>query len=538
MTAINQRALARGATTIAVTAALVVGVAAPAGAEEGSSLEGSSVGSSKVTSEKIQAGSVDPFYDTAGVAPTTEGEILRQKTAPYSGLFGDNDLALPDTVEKIMYTTKNAVGQLEPVTGYVLEPTVPWRGEGPRPTLVVVRGTVGQGDHCAPSRNWPLDGQPDPANTGRFVNFEGLYDMMFANQGVRVVVTDLIGMGTEGTHTYMNRLDQAHAMLDAARAARTLVKGRGEEFGSVALYGHSQGGGASAAAAEAQPVYAPDVNLVGAYASAPPADLNAVMANIDGSDLSGAIGFSINGLLRRYPDLKKLIDENVNDKGREALDSLSGMCTDEIMDKYAYATTREWIKGGRSLGEVVADSPEARKAIADQHIGNGTPKVPVMIVSGRFDRNVAYGQAKELARNWCGKDVPVYYRDDIIPEIGTIGEYNHVAQAVSGGSFGIPFLMDRFHGRELDTAKLCTNFNGNEGSSAVDLSSALSSLPLSSGLVAPGTTQGASSGTQGSGITSPAGTIAVIVGVILATLGGAAVALLPLLRSAGINVPF
>ena len=37
---------------------------------------------------------------------------------------------------------------------------------------------------------------------------------------VAVVVTDYIGLGTPGRpHTYMNRDDQAHAMLDAARVA-------------------------------------------------------------------------------------------------------------------------------------------------------------------------------------------------------------------------------------------------------------------------------------------------------------------------------
>lgn len=492
--------LLRPTAAVAAVCSLAAALVAPtASAEEGSSLEGSSFGSSVVTSGVVQRGDVDPFYDTSGIAPAQVGEILRQKTAAYSGIFGTMDLALPDTVEKIMYTTEGANGALTPVTGYVLEPTVPWRGDGPRPTLVVVRGTVGQGDQCAPSRNWPLDGQPDPVYTGRFVNLEGLYDMLFANQGVRVVVTDLIGMGTPGMHTYMNRVDQAHAMLDAARAARTLVEGRGEEFGPVALYGHSQGGGASAAAAEVQPDYAPDLHLVGAYASAPPADLDAVQKNIDGSDLAGAIGYTINGLVARYPDLGPIIDANVSPAGREALDSTAGMCTNEIMKKYAYSTTRDWISGNRSLSELVAESPEAQRAISDQFIGNGAPQAPVMIVSGRFDRNVAYGQAKELARNWCSKGVAVHYRDDILPEIGTIGEDNHVAQAASGSAFGMPFLLARFHGRPLDTSATCRNFNGNEGSSAADLSSALSSVPLSSAFVADGSTSGGSSGRDGSG---------------------------------------
>ncbi|WP_255997869.1 hypothetical protein [Corynebacterium sp. CCUG 71335] len=69
------------------------------------------------------------------------------------------------------------------------------------------RGTVGQGDQCAPSRNWPLDGQPNPIESKRTVNMEGLYDFALSKYGVRVVVTDLVSMGTEGVHTYMNRLD-------------------------------------------------------------------------------------------------------------------------------------------------------------------------------------------------------------------------------------------------------------------------------------------------------------------------------------------
>lgn len=524
--------------TAALVVSAVVSVAGTARAEEGSSLKGSSVGSSVVTSDVVQRGQADPFYDTAGVAPSEVGEILRQKTAPYSGMFGKADLALPDTAEKIMYTTENADGQLVPVTGYVVEPTVPWRGDGPRPTLVVVRGTVGQGDQCAPSRNWPLDGQPDPVYSGRFVNLEGMYDMMFANQGVRVVVTDLIGMGTPGIHTYMNRVDQAHAMLDAARAARTLVEARGETFGAVGLYGHSQGGGATAAAAELQPSYAPDLDLVGGYASAPPADLTAVMANIDGSDLAGAIGFSINGLVARYPEIGEIVEANVNDDGRSALGALSEMCTDEIMDEYGYTSTREWIAGGRSLSELVKEYPEAQRAVDDQLIGRKAPEVPMMIVSGRFDRNVAYGQAKDLARNWCTQGAAVYYRDDILPEVGTMGEANHVAQSVSGGAFGMPFLLDRFHGRALGESLTCTNWNGNEGSSGIDLSSALSSMPLSSGLVAPGFAEGPSSGTEGSGSSSPPGIIAALVALILAAVGGAAAAFVPLLGGAGFALPF
>lgn len=496
----SQLRVRRRVAALATAVVTAVGLGMPAVQAQSSGSSGSS-GSAPVVSN----GDVDPFYEIDDVTPAAPGEILKDEQAPYSGLLGNADLAIPDTVTKIMYTTTDSENALRPVTGYVVEPIVPWRGDGPRPTLVVGRGTVGQGDQCAPSRNWPLDNQPDPTVSGRFVNLEAIYDMIFANQGVRVVVTDLIGMGTPGMHSYMNRVDQGHAMIDAARAAHALSDDPEAENAPVAFYGHSQGGGAATAAVELEEGYAPDLNVVGAYASAPPADLYQVAAGIDGSDLVGAIGFTINGLVDKYPEIEAIIDDNINEGGRKALDDLSEMCTNEIMADYGNGTTtRDWIQGNRSLVELIDEHPAARRAVADQRIGNGTPQAPVMIISGRFDRNVAYGQAKDLARKWCMNGAQVVYRDDTLPELGTIGEHNHVAQAASGAVFGMPFILDRFHGRELNPDTTCINFNGNEGgSSAVEMGSSLSSLPLSSALVPEGSSEGPSSGREGSSILAP-----------------------------------
>lgn len=267
-----------------------------------------------------------------------------------------------------------------------------------------------------------------------------------------MVVTDYVGMGTPGVHTYMNRLDQAHAMIDAARAARELVTGpnaaegaqspRGKQgFGKVAFYGHSQGGGASAAALEEVAGYAPDLTVAAGYASAPPADLDAVQRNIDGSDLVGAIGFTINGLLERYPHLRPLLDQYLSAKGQDTLQRLSGMCTGEITDEFGYQRTNQWTKSGESLDELLKTMPEAQAATADQYIGNGKPAALVMIVSGRYDQNVEYKQGRDLAQHWRDHGGDVTYRDDILPPIG---EYNHFAQAVSGGAFGMPFIMSKF----------------------------------------------------------------------------------------------
>lgn len=392
---------------------------------------------------RVEHGDVDPFYETEGLAAGTPGDVLRTLQTPYSPVFTGLDFSVPKMAEKIMYSTTDMHGNAVPVSGYVVEPTVPWNGAGERPTVIIGRGTIGQGDQCAPSRNWPLDNQPDPLQSGRKVAFEGLYDWVFVSAGVRVVVTDYVGMGTPGIHTYMNRAEQAHAMLDAARAARNLVGERGGQFGKVAFYGHSQGGGASASAAESASEYAPDLDVAGSYSSAPPADLNAVQRHIDGSDLTGAIGFTINGLFDRYPDLDADLTANLSPNGYAALDELSTMCTDEISETYGGHTTAEWTVSGQKLDELLDEIPAGKAAMEEQRLGERVPEAPAMIVSWSHDPTVDYQQAKDLAGEWCGAGANAVYRDDIMPPIG---DYNHFIQAISGAPFGIGFLLDRFNG--------------------------------------------------------------------------------------------
>ncbi|GAA5016565.1 hypothetical protein GCM10023335_42410 [Streptomyces siamensis] len=82
-----------------------------------------------------------------------------------------------------------------------------------------------------------------------------------------MVVTDYVGLGaTDRLHAYVNRLDGGHALLDAVRATRALPTASITEQSRVGLYGYSQGGGASAAAAGLQPSYAPELTLSGTYA--------------------------------------------------------------------------------------------------------------------------------------------------------------------------------------------------------------------------------------------------------------------------------
>lgn len=345
---------------------------------------------------------------------------------------------LPALAQRLIYQTVDVQGRGVATSGALYDSTAPWVGAGPRPTIVVGPGTQGQGDACAPSRHLETGGGVNPRSGGPVVSYEEAFALALAGQGFRVMVVDYIGLGTPGIHTYSDRVEQAHAMLDGARAARSLA---GDA--PVVFWGHSQGGGASAAAAELAPEYAPDVDVRAAYASAPPADLLAVLDHIDGSTLTGAIGFAINGMVERYPALQDVIDRNITDAGRVALTDISGLCTLDLRSAYGGRTTNEWTTTGQRLGEIIRDEPAALQVLDHQRIGNRTPTVPVMLAGGIHDDIIPLGQVEQLGRNWCASGATVHFHRETTPPVPGI---THAAAAVTNFPLALQFVHDRLAG--------------------------------------------------------------------------------------------
>lgn len=383
------------------------------------------------------------FYDTSGLPEATPGTVFRSEptSLPLAvEVPGLPPLAspLPATARRLVYQTMNVDGRPVPASGALYDSTAPWSGAGPRPTVVLGPGTQGQGDACAPSRNLETGVGVNPRNGGTVPSYEQAFALALSSQGFRVMVVDYIGLGTPGIHTYSDRVEQAHAMLDGARAARLLV---GEA--PVVLWGHSQGGGASAAAAELAPEYAPDVDLRAAYASAPPADLRAVLDHIDGSALTGAIGFAVNGMVDRYPSLRGVIDRNVNDAGRAALADTAELCTLDLRSRYGGHTTSEWTNDGYRLGEIIREEPAALAVLDHQRIGNRVPAVPVMLAGGLNDDIIPLGQVRQLGRDWCAQGATVHFHLETTPPVAGV---THAAAAVTNFPLALRFVHDRLAG--------------------------------------------------------------------------------------------
>ncbi|MFF8611568.1 lipase family protein [Streptomyces sp. NPDC015350] len=390
---------------------------------------------------------IPAFYTPPAQLPSANGALVRTEPLPLGlRIPGLDGRPMPGTATRLMYKSTDSTGRPVAVTGAYIEPSAAWKGTGPRPLVAVASGTMGQGDQCAPSfaLQHPLTLNGDTMSVG----YEALSIYRILSTGAAVVVTDYVGLGaTDRLHTYVNRLDQAHALLDAARAARAVPGASVTAASRTGLYGYSQGGGASAAAAELQPSYAPDVPLSGTYSGAPPADLTSVMKGIDGSALAGALAWSISGFAQSDPDLRAIVDANISATGRAALADASTMCVGDALFGYGFAKSNKWTTSGKSLGDIIAADPRARAALDKQRIGTLKPAGPVRLATGIQDDIVPHGQARQLAVDWCAKGADVTYDAVVLPNLGDKILTNHLVPLITDQGDAISWLTDRLSGR-------------------------------------------------------------------------------------------
>lgn len=380
------------------------------------------IGLVSLTAGAAPAGAAD-FYDPPSPLPAgTAGDIIRHEPSQFF-LDPAKSLPAPATVQRILYRSTDEHGEPIAVTGTVLTPTVPWTGPGARPIISYAAGTQGLGDQCAPSKALAAGGE-----------YEGPFLSGLRSRGYAVVVTDYDGLGTPGVHTYVNRKAEGYAVLDAIRAAQRLPEAGLPDNGPVAIAGYSQGGGASAAAAELQPGYAPELKLKGAYAGAVPADLAAVAKNLDGHFAVGFLMFAVASMDYAYPELD--IAAVLNDKGKALEAEVEQECTADAIAKHAFTRTADLTADGHPITAYLAEEPFA-SVVADQQIGRIPPTAPVLVTHSALDDIVPFEQGRTMARDWCAEGATVRF--------DTLAAPTHVGGAVAAYPDAFAWLDARLH---------------------------------------------------------------------------------------------
>ncbi|MBX7466013.1 lipase family protein [Streptomyces sp. MAG02] len=350
--------------------------------------------------------------DTATASP---GDIVTQSPTEFHPLPGQwtNTRAW-----HVTYRSTTAKGAPNTVSGTVI---VPNDGRtGPRPVVTYAVGTVGLGDSCAPSANFPYGTAVEATLINQVVQ-----------RGWAVAVTDYEGLGTPGDHTYTVGRAEGTAVLDAARAAERLGVPGVDANSPVGIMGYSQGGQASSWAAELHDSYAPDLKVKGTATGGVPADLMKVASSNDGGLGSGLIFMAAAGQDAAFPELN--LNSYLNPAGKALVDYFKNNCVavDTTVGSFKHITDMT-VKNP-------LQQPDWQARLAESKLGTHRPDAPVYLYHGTVDELIPYAVGQQLRSDWCARGTNVEWH--ALPLLG------HIGGVTVGGIPAANWLADRFAGR-------------------------------------------------------------------------------------------
>lgn len=353
------------------------------------------------------------FYNaTAAEIAGAPGTLIRQEPmagAPFSA-----------NAYRVLYRSIGLKGEPIAVSGVVIVPANPPPAAG-RPIVVWAHPTSGIIPRCAPSL----------ANFF-FEQVQGLRDMV--RHGYVVAATDYPGLGTSAPHPYLVGVSEGRAVLDIARAARSLTSSDASR--TVALWGHSQGGQAVLYAAELAHSYAPDLDIVGVAAAAPATDLGTLMrddlATSGGKNLLAMTLWSWNRVFGAP------IDKVVVPAAMPEVDKLANDCLESIVDiEPRAAVGKQLQKQFLSVSDLTALEPW-RTLLAENTVGTLPPEIPVFLAQGAKDATVDPPVTAAYFKRLCAAGSKVTMR--ILPKAG------HAVIAMQSATTAVSWIADRFAG--------------------------------------------------------------------------------------------
>jgi pimeloyl-ACP methyl ester carboxylesterase len=298
----------------------------------------------------------DAFYDPPPDRSREPGALLRSEPL--------KDVILPAGMRgwRILYAT--TVNDSTPATAVatVFAPTDP--STGARSVITWEHATTGLLQKCMPSLL--------SASTKGI-----LWRDRIVMAGWVVVATDYSFTEKDGPHPYLIGEGEARAALDSVRAARQMPELTLDK--RMVVWGYSQGGHAALWTGIVGPRYAPDLEILGVAAIAPPANIEKSLAmNVEADKRFGpylALSYS-----RFYPDItfKQALRPEALDAARQIVNLCCFLPPEDQERIGALSATFE----GPALA---TSSNKALQARLEQNTPDGPITAPVVIAQGLSD---------------------------------------------------------------------------------------------------------------------------------------------------------
>ena len=327
--------------------------------------------------------------DSSTVKRLPPGQVITKTPFPVN---------TPARAQRVVFSSTGARDHRQTaVSGTILQPYARWSEKSPRPLAVIAPGTLGMADNCSSSVALRYEAPPTPPAP------------QLLAQGWNVAIVDYQGLGTPGVHPYLNREIAGNNTLDMARAAIETLQLPADT--PIALFGYSQGGGATtAAAAELADAYASELNIRAVYAGAIPADLTDTALHIRGSALAGLVGYFMNGLIAEYPETKEPIERMLSPLGQDFLKLTADECIGATVERWPRNDTKAFTANDLGIAENLRSpelSPVVRRHVEEQALGTKTPSMPVFVTHNALDDVLPVTSARELVQKWqkAGSDI-------------------------------------------------------------------------------------------------------------------------------------
>ena len=314
----------------------------------------------------------DAFYDPPPDASRQPGALLRSEPL--------KDVVVPPGMHgwRILYST--TVDDNTPATAVaiVFAPADP--PAGPRPVIAWEHATTGLLQKCMPSLlSAPSKGIP--------------WRSRIVTAGWVVVATNYSFAEKDGPHPYLIGEGEARATLDSVRAARQMPELTLDK--RMVTWGYSQGGHAALWTGIVGPRYAPDLDILGVVAIAPPADIKKILSiNVEADKRFGpylALAYS-----RFYPDIT--FEQALRPEALNASRQIANLCD------FVPPEDQERIEALVATFDGPALATGSNKALQsrlEQNTPDSPIKAPLVIVQGLSDIVVPSSSTDSYVEERC-----------------------------------------------------------------------------------------------------------------------------------------